>query len=500
MTTTVPRSRYPIFISHNKTDNKLGYWLADELRRILGDKNAVWYDSRGGRYSSRAGMRPGDDWPKTIADNIRSSKVFLLLWSNQAKNGNGVKYELSLARRQLVEKKIQIIPICINGCSLPFELRQCQYISYNSGEDFEPVLDGILRFLRLPPEVSDPKVRAEKRVVFEIEEAFKNKEWSIIIQQFEMLSELYPEAISSSICYMFAISLLELGQVQHAKEAHFRGLLLDNDDRSNDLLHAYADLLAKKQLWQDLRSLAEQALQKFPHDTVWYSLREQAYINLSQKARPFSSVKPVNPFPPNPMSPIYHDASTIQLRPTNFPNLPDSQNVDTVRMNSDPVTENFYFNPDESPQVTTKLSDEEEDLDIKSGTWQSVTAFTDHHLANHRLSMLWTPSWIFTLFLNLILLPLFFFMWPLSSLIIWTCVVSIVLVLALGKIFGKEVGPLFTIPTSLFWGVAGFCLSYYLYHFLGWKTSSSITTWLESVCTVLSCVGGFCWHLKLFRN
>src|SRR5258708_1870639 len=115
-TRTTPNNR--IFVSHNKADNLLGYWLTGELRRILGNKEAVWYDSLGGRYNSRAGIRPGDDWPKEIANNIRSSKTFLLLWSNHAKNASWVRYELSIARKRHVEGKLRILFICIDGCSL----------------------------------------------------------------------------------------------------------------------------------------------------------------------------------------------------------------------------------------------------------------------------------------------------------------------------------------------------------------------------------------------
>src|SRR5439155_24230243 len=96
--TTASRSKHRIFISHNKADNELARYLASELRCILEDYETVWLDLEGDRYSSRAGVRPSDDWPKEISDNLRSSNVFLLLWSRNARQANWVQHEIRLAR------------------------------------------------------------------------------------------------------------------------------------------------------------------------------------------------------------------------------------------------------------------------------------------------------------------------------------------------------------------------------------------------------------------
>jgi hypothetical protein len=37
-----------IFVSHSSKDNDFGVQLVKDLRHILGDENAVWYDASGG--------------------------------------------------------------------------------------------------------------------------------------------------------------------------------------------------------------------------------------------------------------------------------------------------------------------------------------------------------------------------------------------------------------------------------------------------------------------
>jgi len=44
-----------IFISHSSKDDDFGTQLVEDLRRVLGDEDAVWYDSQGG-------LRGGDAW------------------------------------------------------------------------------------------------------------------------------------------------------------------------------------------------------------------------------------------------------------------------------------------------------------------------------------------------------------------------------------------------------------------------------------------------------
>lgn len=512
--TNAAPSKYRIFISHNKADNELGYWLADELRRILGSKDAVWYDSRGGRYNSRAGIRPGDNWQKVIADNIRSCKIFLLLWSNHAKNADWVRYELSLAKPRGATGKLQIVPICIDGCKLPFDLEGIQYINYTSGEDYQGVLDGIRRFLKLPAETIDHRTRAWKQAIFEMQDAFHHKEWQIVSQHYLMLTELFPEAVSSSIHYMFAIAMIEQGQLAQAKQILTRGLTLDQDEHSSHLLHDYAKIIMSKQMWQELQSLAKQAIQMFPQDPYWYPLLRQAYTSLN--SRPDSSfftnqaqfTHTTNTIGSNKGLPIFNQSDLLPPLEPNPYNNPNALYINdpsaTIKLDttdsSDPLRTRI-LNVDQTTLESEMEQQQFEDPTYtKSGKLYSMTAFTEQHLADHKLSKLWTPLWIFTLIINLSLLPLIFSVFTLPALLIPASVATLFFVQALGKIFGNSLGQVLAFPASFFWGIAGYCLSYYLYHLFSWTPQAMLTIWLEWVCIILCWAGGLGWHLRLFRT
>ena len=43
-------SSFRIFVSHSHKDNDFGFKLVQDLRRVLGDETAVWYDARGGLH------------------------------------------------------------------------------------------------------------------------------------------------------------------------------------------------------------------------------------------------------------------------------------------------------------------------------------------------------------------------------------------------------------------------------------------------------------------
>jgi len=48
---TPSQLQHRIFISHSHIDNEFGTRLTQDLRCVLGDENAVWYDVLGGLLS-----------------------------------------------------------------------------------------------------------------------------------------------------------------------------------------------------------------------------------------------------------------------------------------------------------------------------------------------------------------------------------------------------------------------------------------------------------------
>ncbi len=517
--TTATRPNYRIFISHNKADNELARYLANELRRLLEDYNAVWLDLEGERYSSRAGIRPSDDWPEEISVNLRNSNVFLLLWSRHARRARWVQHEIKLARYLDGAKGLKIITICIDESKPPVFWQHYQYIKYSSNDNTQIALDGVLRALGLPPNTDDPETRAANQALFELKEAFKRKEWATVKQKFSLLVYHYQMALSASTFYRQAIALFEQGGIQESRAVLDQGLVSNNDEQDAQLLYEYVMLLMKKNYYRDVYSLAQQAIQKFPNDPRWYQLRDQVFMSFNTNSSFISQAAPFISPGQNTSSnatrttlhsyPIsnsaflndYSATATTKLNDKETPNVVMPNNFYLETPMTERVTEQIHIDPGEFPHVITKLT-EEDQLVGKSGTLQTVNTFTEEHLPEHRLSqVLLTPFWITLLIINLLLLPLVFSIWTPPVWLIWVSTIAILLIQAAGRIVGKKaLGFAFAFPFSLFWGAAGYCFGYYLYHSLELAPNISLSVWLVATCSVLSWAGGFYWHQRLFRK
>ena len=97
-TPTNLQSPYRIFISFASADRELAEHLAAGLRRNLNDFDAVYCFSKPGRYNSKGGSRPSDNFIQLIDERLKKCNVFLLLWSVHARGSNGVMYELNQAK------------------------------------------------------------------------------------------------------------------------------------------------------------------------------------------------------------------------------------------------------------------------------------------------------------------------------------------------------------------------------------------------------------------
>lgn len=68
-----------IFVSHSHLDNDFGTQLAQDLRRVLNDENAVFYDVLGGLHG-------GERWWEKIVEELTARDVFILVLSPDAMN------------------------------------------------------------------------------------------------------------------------------------------------------------------------------------------------------------------------------------------------------------------------------------------------------------------------------------------------------------------------------------------------------------------------------
>ena len=74
---TAPQHR--IFVSHSHLDNDFGTRLAQDLRRVLKDESAVFYDVLGGLHG-------GETWWEKIVEELSARDVFILVLSPDAMN------------------------------------------------------------------------------------------------------------------------------------------------------------------------------------------------------------------------------------------------------------------------------------------------------------------------------------------------------------------------------------------------------------------------------
>jgi hypothetical protein len=106
-----------IFMSHSKDDNVLGVRLAEDLRRVLGDPAAVWYDSSGR-------LHPGVGWWQTIIKEVRERPIFLVIWSPAASDSEWVNDEIDLAWLGMNDPGGKtIIPLIWRPCEMRDDLR-----------------------------------------------------------------------------------------------------------------------------------------------------------------------------------------------------------------------------------------------------------------------------------------------------------------------------------------------------------------------------------------
>ncbi len=142
------QTRPRIFVSHSSKDNEFGVRLVQDLRRTLGDDDAVWYDSHGGLFA-------GDAWFKVITKELIARPVFIVILSPDALASNWVQDEISIAwnQKNTAAGKL-IIPILYRDCKVPEHLNTLQMISFLSPESYEHAFQQLCEALFRKPKPS----------------------------------------------------------------------------------------------------------------------------------------------------------------------------------------------------------------------------------------------------------------------------------------------------------------------------------------------------------
>ena len=305
---------FRIFVSHSHIDNDFGTGLVQDLRRVLGDINSVWYDSMGGLHG-------GDGWWLKILEELTSRNVFIVILSPDSMSSAWVGDEISLAWRQRnSETKMRVIPVLYRSCKVRSDLDLLQIISFLSPRPYAAAFKELLVALGIPTndEAKRPTAKLENPAVsFEhIKAAFARKDWPDVLRKVEYLAKHTPDAISADIYRMQGLALFQRGEMERAQEALDVALALVNDiDLRLTLLNDYTTILSSLGQWSTALGFVNEALQLAPGDVRWLTAQQEVLRQLGQKKQPSPGA------PTKPEQPAYARASNkvigIDLGTTN---------------------------------------------------------------------------------------------------------------------------------------------------------------------------------------
>ena len=145
MTMVVPQQR--IFLSHSSKDHEFCVRLVDDLRRILGDDDAVWYDAHGGLHG-------GDAWWHKIEHELNTRTTFIVVLSPDAVASAWVNDEIDIAWRRKNHadsaSRMRLIPLLLRPCAIRPSLESLQIVSFQPPKAYETALQDLLTALTLP--------------------------------------------------------------------------------------------------------------------------------------------------------------------------------------------------------------------------------------------------------------------------------------------------------------------------------------------------------------
>lgn len=134
-----------IFVSHSHKDDAFGRRLVGDLRAVLGEDSAVWYDASGG-------LRGGDAWWRMIVRELTARPVFIVVLSPDALASPWVNDEIDLAWKQKNSPAGKLIlPVICRPCTLREDLTLLQHVSFVAPRRYEDGLAAVLAALGLPP-------------------------------------------------------------------------------------------------------------------------------------------------------------------------------------------------------------------------------------------------------------------------------------------------------------------------------------------------------------
>lgn len=230
-----------IFISHSHRDNDFGLQLIEDLRQVIGDESAVWYDSKGGLHG-------GDVWWREIIKELKQRNIFIVILSPNSVRSYYVKEEIEKARIRHIHRRMKIIPVLYQKCRIPDDLETIQIVSFVD-KTYKDAFQELMIALKLSSKIlsvtksSYADTSNEPKVGFlaqEVETAYQAHDWIRVIEQVNMITNHYPETMHPSMYLMQGWAYYFTKQPNLALEALKKGIkLVKNPQGQLSLLSQY---------------------------------------------------------------------------------------------------------------------------------------------------------------------------------------------------------------------------------------------------------------------
>ena len=144
-----------IFLSHSWNDKFFARKLAEKLREVGA---IVWIDE--------AELKVGDSLIRRISDAIERTNYVAAILSHNSVSSEWVQKELALAMtKEIVGKKVIVLPILIEKCEIPEFLKDKYYADFTDPNDFETPFSKLLDTIGLTTPTIE--VMKEKKVIID---------------------------------------------------------------------------------------------------------------------------------------------------------------------------------------------------------------------------------------------------------------------------------------------------------------------------------------------
>jgi len=150
------QSKTEVFVSYGREDLPFVRKLVDYLKNGLGIK--TWFD--------KDNLLPGVRWEEVIEDEIRQTKVLLLILSREPNERRGYfqkeQHDAMDAAKYIPSGQIFIIPTMLGECDIPRHLRQYQIENLAEELGINRLIQSISIALEKTFEINEPEVQELK--------------------------------------------------------------------------------------------------------------------------------------------------------------------------------------------------------------------------------------------------------------------------------------------------------------------------------------------------